>query len=339
MSRISILGCPFCLEKLIKQKEIIVDSFENAVLKILNDNGIEVLQERRKFLSLLSDVAYEYRKEVKILSNACDIKTFYALFDLSKLKINDASIELKRIEKRLIDDEGISAVWAKRICKAFFDGLFPRENIKDNLKEKSANINVSLKNPNIRNDIPLLDFPNELKGKTLEITGKYVIIDNNSLYQKTPLSIDKNNANLYLRGTSPTEKYVRVGNNDLYEQNSFYLPKDVTFLYLDANILPPNTFIKCEGLKTVLLSKNVVSVFPNAFIECNNIEFVIVEDGSQRRHIDDKTLWPVSKVRFFCSVKDHSLRSRFTNAICYDFGVSNDEKRKVEEIIRYFKQL
>lgn len=44
-----------------------VDSFENAVLKIVVDYGVEIVNDRRKFLSYLTDIAFDYRKEIKIL--------------------------------------------------------------------------------------------------------------------------------------------------------------------------------------------------------------------------------------------------------------------------------
>ena len=65
-----VVGCPFCLKELPKPRAIVVDSFENAVLKIIVDYGAEIVSDRRKFLSYLTDVAFDYRKEIKILSNA-----------------------------------------------------------------------------------------------------------------------------------------------------------------------------------------------------------------------------------------------------------------------------
>ena len=71
-------GCPFCTKDITKpiSNDIAVDSFENAIHKTLAVNGLDILKNRSMFISYLMDVGYDYRKEVKILSNAIDQKTF-----------------------------------------------------------------------------------------------------------------------------------------------------------------------------------------------------------------------------------------------------------------------
>lgn len=118
-----VTGCPFCLKELPKPRVIVVDSFENAVLKIIVDYGTEIVSDRRKFLSYLTDVAFDYRKEIKILSNACDARTFVCFYELTQCAVEDARIKVKQIEKKLVDEEGIAETWAKRICDCFMSAL------------------------------------------------------------------------------------------------------------------------------------------------------------------------------------------------------------------------
>lgn len=118
-----VTGCPFCLKELPKPRVIVVDSFENAVLKVIVEYGVEIVADRRRFLSYLTDVAFDYRKEIKILSNACDVETFILFYELTQGSIDDARIKIKRIEKKLIDEEGIAETWAKRICSCFINAL------------------------------------------------------------------------------------------------------------------------------------------------------------------------------------------------------------------------
>ena len=102
-----VTGCPFCLKELPKPSVIVVDSFENAVLKIIVDYGAEIVSDRRKFLSYLTDVAFDYRKEIKILSNACDARTFVCFYELTQCAVEDARIKVKQIEKKLVDEEEV----------------------------------------------------------------------------------------------------------------------------------------------------------------------------------------------------------------------------------------
>lgn len=119
----SVVACPFCLYKVPAKREINVDSFETAVLKVIVDYGVEIVSDRRKFLSYLTDIGYNYRKEIKILSNACDSKTFSNFFDITKCDLIVGKDKIKKIHNRLIDDEGIAEQWATIICDAFYKAL------------------------------------------------------------------------------------------------------------------------------------------------------------------------------------------------------------------------
>ena len=128
-----VTGCPFCLRELPKPRVIVVNSFENAVLKVIVDYGVEIVSDRRKFLSYLTDLAADYRKEIKILSNACDSKVFTQFYDLSTCKLEDAKIKIRQIQQHLVDEEGIAEGWAKRICECFICAIredYSTENVK-----------------------------------------------------------------------------------------------------------------------------------------------------------------------------------------------------------------
>jgi len=114
-------GCPFCTKDITKpiSNDIAVDSFENAIHKTLAVNGLDILKNRSMFISYLMDVGYDYRKEVKILSNAIDQKTFNDFFNILQNPTNELQSEMTRIAFSLVENEGIAENWANRICQAF----------------------------------------------------------------------------------------------------------------------------------------------------------------------------------------------------------------------------
>ena len=93
-----IVACPFCKTNLPKPRVIVVDSFENAVLKVIVDYGVEIVLDRKKFLSCLTDVAFDFRKEIKILSNACDEKVFAQFYEISLCKLDEAKVKIRQIQ-------------------------------------------------------------------------------------------------------------------------------------------------------------------------------------------------------------------------------------------------
>jgi len=119
-----VVACPYCVKIIPVPKVIIVDSFENAILKVIIDYGIEIISDRKKFLAYLSDIGFDYRKEIKILSNACDDRIFSQFFEMTTKTPEDSKIKLQQIEKHLIDEEGIAAEWSKLLCKSFFNAIY-----------------------------------------------------------------------------------------------------------------------------------------------------------------------------------------------------------------------
>jgi len=65
------------------------------------------------------DIGYEYRKEIKILNNACDQSTLVSIFQMLELTPEQIEIKSAKIIHNLVENEGIAEVWAKRICLAF----------------------------------------------------------------------------------------------------------------------------------------------------------------------------------------------------------------------------
>lgn len=111
--------CPFCAKTLFKPKEIVVMSIDTAILKIITDLGIEILNDSRKFFAYFSDVAYDFQKEKRILIKSCDDNVLARFYELSKLELSAARTEMQKIEYYLVEEEGMSEIWAKKYVLHF----------------------------------------------------------------------------------------------------------------------------------------------------------------------------------------------------------------------------
>ncbi len=114
-----ILCCPFCAYEIPRSKEIIVTSFETAIQKVINDLTIEVLKNRNQFIAHLMDIGPQFQKEIHILSKICDNGIFNKLYTLSNSSAEEIDFESAKLRDFLINEEGVSETWAKRIIDSF----------------------------------------------------------------------------------------------------------------------------------------------------------------------------------------------------------------------------
>lgn len=135
-----VLCCPFCAREIPKPKEIIVTTFETAIQKVINDLTIEGLQNRKQFIAYLMDIGPQFQKEIHILSKICDDSIFNRLYRLSKSHSEEISFESVKLKESLVNEEGVSDIWAKKIIDSFIinnDKLSIQEytdRIIDNIK-------------------------------------------------------------------------------------------------------------------------------------------------------------------------------------------------------------
>lgn len=137
-----VLCCPFCAFEIPKPKEIIVTSFETAIQKVINDLSVEVLKERKRFLAYLMDIGSQYKKEIHILSKACDESAFQRLYTFSTMKSDELKVEVAKFQNFLIEEEGISETWATFICEIFCSS-FSNTNNLETIEPKTANSELS----------------------------------------------------------------------------------------------------------------------------------------------------------------------------------------------------
>ena len=99
-----------------------MSSFENAINRIFADYGVDTLLQKGRFLSLMMDLAPECRKEVKMVSKSCsqELLSRIAGWAVPTVVIEP---EKARMYSVLLEEEGLSEVWAEKICSAFYSAL------------------------------------------------------------------------------------------------------------------------------------------------------------------------------------------------------------------------
>ena len=128
-------GCPFCLTPLkLYTDEIIVDSFGKAIYKIIIEAGIETLNQKGRFLSLMMDLTPQYKKEIRMVNKSCsqELLSKIAAWKSPAITISHEKAKMRAI---LLEDEGLSESWADQICDAFSGAI---EAVRGKDDEKSA---------------------------------------------------------------------------------------------------------------------------------------------------------------------------------------------------------
>lgn len=128
-------ACPFCVsEYVFPDEEIIIDSFPNAILKVISSFGISILSEQSKFLSCLLDLAPEYRKEVKIVSRVCTRDIFSEMIRWPSANETTQTASIARMKTILAEEEGLSDEWAEKIIDGFAYAIIPSRRQQNELR-------------------------------------------------------------------------------------------------------------------------------------------------------------------------------------------------------------
>lgn len=163
--------CPFCLHPVPIEEEIIVDSFEKAILKTIKDLGVDCLKERSKFIGYLLDTSPSFKKEIKILSNACSSDVLHTFYNTKGQDREVATTVFSQVQLRMVDEEGIAEQWAKVICESLLNAIHPSKNAPTTPKLPLPTV------PKPVVSAPSTQRPNIKKGD--KIRGTIVRIDGN----------------------------------------------------------------------------------------------------------------------------------------------------------------
>lgn len=185
-----IQACPFCLFPIPIEEEIIVDSFEKAILKTIKDLGVDCLKERSRFIGYLLDTSPDYKKEIKILSNACDSGVFHAFYGTKDQDRGTAIKVFSQVQLRMVEEEGIAEQWAKTICDSLLNAIHPQQ--KTTVKRSipvAASHNPATSGSNKKS--PMVKKGDKVWGTIIKIDGNCAELDIGTNYSAYMLFSDE----------------------------------------------------------------------------------------------------------------------------------------------------
>jgi len=289
--------CPFCATEYIHEKEkIIIDSVDKAIYATICEAGIEILLERNRFLAYLNDMASDYRKEIKILSKACEPKILSSVLEASKQEYTDAVITMKTVEVNLIDDEGMSDKWAQMICEWFLKAIHPTYKKQEKpiivIEEDEAE---SKEPERVKSILPFIpSYSNSASSSATIEKIKYPEIANDMLSNWIKKQKSKNNGLNQMVITG--EKYT-ISENEYTGQKFSWL-----ILGNNVKVIGKNAFSNC-GIQMVYIPASVEIIEDYAFSN-NNINFVVFEDTSLSQKISSTAFnnYPTNNYEHFRDV-------------------------------------
>lgn len=118
--------CPYCGKDLKKKIDKFsldaIDTLDKIIFSAISQYGLEIIKNSGKITSFLMDMAgdtADLKKDVRIFSKALNVygDDIYVIF------LNNKPFEekLKKLRYSLMEDEGMSDVWADKICSVIVE--------------------------------------------------------------------------------------------------------------------------------------------------------------------------------------------------------------------------
>jgi len=314
--------CPFCALEVTNDKappEIIVDSFENAIYKIITDKTTSILTERNKFFAYLRDIAPEYRKETNIASKSCDDKFLNTLYVSATQCHSELTITIAKLKNNLINDEGMSDSWANLICDSFLGAI-----------QKS--LGIVCDTTNINSATIVTDNYEGLQNNYCNPTD-FTITEVTDLASCGVNFKDSIFYNKYKKATSKRIRFTELvigGEWEVIPEEAFAQRK-VSWLILNSNVkkIGRKAFFDC-GLQLVFVPSSVEEIEDFAFAKNSGITVVFEESD---RIISPCAFDDCSSIKVACSSKDYYVRDYFKQNNLVTVGIGPYE----QDFIKYAK--
>jgi len=100
---------------------------EQIISKIVSSEGISILKDSKKFISLFDDLAPELIEERKIFHRGLNDIILNQICEIYSSKENSKLNLLKEFYQRIQKDQGLSQEWSKLIILSFFNALNVKE--------------------------------------------------------------------------------------------------------------------------------------------------------------------------------------------------------------------
>lgn len=119
--------CPFCNEKIKILPKLFVD-IDEALSYIFSKYGFEIVEERRKFIGLISDHAPSLDTEIKLIQKALNSGIYSEILKSASPEGEVAIAVEKRAVSILTNNEFLDPVWAEKAVLFFTNQLRAKEH-------------------------------------------------------------------------------------------------------------------------------------------------------------------------------------------------------------------
>lgn len=136
--------CPYCETSIREKVEFdSYDSLDKAIYGAVLKMGNEAFQNFHQLSDFILDIAPNLNKEVRIFSKT--VTDDYAIYirTLFEQDMDEAEKTTKRMKKLFIEEEGLSEMWADKICEALY-GAAKYYNSYRNMKMKNVTVEDTL---------------------------------------------------------------------------------------------------------------------------------------------------------------------------------------------------
>lgn len=299
-------------------EEIITSTNVGPIIKTIIDMlGEETVNDHKRFLSLLDDLAPELTNERKIFHRVITQETLSFLLELNCA--TDAENDLLKAKKRLEDDYGLSASWSILIVSGFADAFGISSIILDP-KDDEKSIRCEQENKeshSVADESSVLFRRREQLVKERSSLGLFS--------SRKKAEIDKQIAEIDAicrRNISPsveassqvTKEYSRIPSNQITKIEFFSSDGTVsgrkifgtTFLKGETSYIGVKVFFdKNESLKNVDLNWRIYNENGTPFTNENNISVPLGPTEESVFHQwgwNSPGNWPVGKYRVIASI-------------------------------------
>lgn len=269
--RKTLQACPYCLTLVPQEEEIVVNSFEKAILKTIRELGVVCLSERGKFIGYLMDSYPEYKKEVKILSNACDAEVLIAFYKTREMNPIAALQVFTQIQHRLVDEEGIAELWAKTICNCIYNAVHPQKT-----KAPQQPRVLSPQNPQTGTQ-----FSSQTKSQSTQSTNNSHIGFSDG-FAKPPASAEPelpwplfDIKGSHLIKYFGSDEIVKIPPNvRSIGFRAFYFNPNLKEIQFSSSVqeVEMEAFAHCKKLETIVFNKEIRSIQAMAFFGCESLK-------------------------------------------------------------------
>lgn len=263
----SLTVCPYCAESLHKQVPLAIqrcDTLEQALFLAIQHAGEEILNNPRKLVGLMTDLAPTLQKEIRIFSKSISDGYAHYLVEAYSAPPADVVMKLNNLKRLLIDEEGLSENWAESLIQSIQGAI-----------QLSHGVTAPLSNVIIE-DYILAAEPLQL----VQSGSPSVSVVESKINPSLEISWDKIIDDAYFHDYKPEDfkaAFIADALNRKLPGDNYYSKDNriVTLVIPDGTkAIPSRAFEFCKQLKLVRFSCDVTSIGSYCFRYCERLKSV-----------------------------------------------------------------